>query len=208
MIIAQNLSLINIQAQTHFFHFNNHTPPLECFRYFSNYDSCLIWSKERKESIWQQGKSMRPFLVWAVKKKRKKAFDRLLQTRQPRKKLMAMINDKGPEESGDTAATYIIPPHQSEHLPGPSPSLSLPYLCPLPHSPQLPPSRSLSLHLSFFSSSWKEENKWQRGDKVNKKMACKISRYPPLRGREDERKTGCDGAVMALWFHSIWLFLG
>ncbi|GAA6110634.1 uncharacterized [Tachysurus ichikawai] len=81
--------------------------------------------------------------------KGRKAFDRLLQTRQPRKKLMAMINDKGPEESGDTAATYIIPPHQSEHLPGPS--LSLPYLCPLPHSPQLPPSRMLSLHPSFFS---------------------------------------------------------
>lgn len=39
---------------------------------------------------------------------------------------MAMINDKGPEESGDTAATYIIPPHQSEHLPGPSLSHCLP----------------------------------------------------------------------------------
>lgn len=36
------------------------------------------------------------------------------------KKLMAMINDKGPEESRDTDATYIILSHQSVHLPGPS----------------------------------------------------------------------------------------
>lgn len=33
---------------------------------------------------------------------------------------MAMINDKGPEESRDTDATYIILSHQSVHLPGPS----------------------------------------------------------------------------------------
>lgn len=33
---------------------------------------------------------------------------------------MAMINDKGPEESRDTDATYIILSHQSMHLPGPS----------------------------------------------------------------------------------------
>lgn len=33
---------------------------------------------------------------------------------------MAMINDKGPEESRDTDATYIILSHQSVHLPGPT----------------------------------------------------------------------------------------
>lgn len=33
---------------------------------------------------------------------------------------MAMINDKGPEESRDTDGTYIILSHQSVHLPGPS----------------------------------------------------------------------------------------
>lgn len=33
---------------------------------------------------------------------------------------MAMINDKGPEESRDTDATYIILSHQSVHLPRPS----------------------------------------------------------------------------------------
>lgn len=32
---------------------------------------------------------------------------------------MAMINDKGPEESRDTDATYIMLSHQSVHLPGP-----------------------------------------------------------------------------------------
>lgn len=79
--------------------------------------------------------------VWAAREKRK-AFDRPLPTRQLREKLMAMINDKGPEESRDTDATYIISPHQSEHLPGPSLSLSLarPYLLPIRRSPR-PPAR-------------------------------------------------------------------
>lgn len=35
-----------------------------------------------------------------------------------RGRLMAVINDNGPEESWDTGATYIIPSHQSMHLRG------------------------------------------------------------------------------------------
>jgi len=41
-----------------------------------------------------------------------------------KKKLMAVINDNGLEESGDTAATYIIPSRQSPLLPGPLPPTS------------------------------------------------------------------------------------
>lgn len=93
-----------------------------------------------KKSLWQRCTSVRPLLVWAAREKRK-AFDRPLPTRQLREKLMAMINDKGPEESRDTDATYIISPHQSEHLPGPSLSLSLarPYLLPIRRSQRPPP---------------------------------------------------------------------
>lgn len=47
-----------------------------------------------------------------------------VQTRQLWKKLMAVINDNGLEESGDTAATYIIPSRQSVLLPAPLPPTS------------------------------------------------------------------------------------
>lgn len=121
--------------------------------------------------------------MWAARKNRK-ASDRPLPTRQLREKLMAMINDKGPEESRDTDATYIISPHQSEHLPGPSLSFS--------RSALSPPNPALTA-APRPPEMWK--NKSQRGDKVNKKMACKISeRY----SEEKERgKTGREGALIS-----------
>lgn len=134
---------------------------------FLHSNKSLKRSKRRKKSPWQKGKSVRPLLVWAAREK-SKPFDRPLQTRQLREKLMAMINDKGPEESGDTAATYIIPPHQSEHLPGPSLSHCLPRslsLClisahslahsALPLSPRLKSRKTSDKGLIRWTRKWR-----------------------------------------------------
>lgn len=73
---------------------------------------------ERKKTSDSEGNILG--LSWCGIWEKRVAFDSPVQTRQPREELMAMINDKGPEESRDTAATYIIPSHQAVHLPGPS----------------------------------------------------------------------------------------
>lgn len=52
------------------------------------------------------------------------AFLRLCADKAALKKLIAMINDNGLEESWDTAATYIIRSHQSLLLPAPLPTTS------------------------------------------------------------------------------------
>lgn len=52
------------------------------------------------------------------------AFLRHCADKAALKKLMAMINDNGLEESWDTAATYIILSHQSLLLPAPLPPTS------------------------------------------------------------------------------------
>lgn len=128
-------------------------------------------------------------------------FHRRVQTRLQWEKLMAMINDKGPEESRDTDATYIILSHQSVHLPGPSwqrgggvgrgsrgagregrkeererASYLPPVLC------------TEELLFSSSRESRKRKNKWQRGDKVNKKMACKISGRYSVRAEESKQE--------------------
>ena len=68
-------------------------------------------------------------------------------------------------------------------------------------------SRSFTHRNCFSLSSCgeSEKNKWQRGDKVNKKMACKVTgRYSV---REGESECGGGGAVRdRSWFRATWLF--
>lgn len=72
-------------------------------------------SERRRKNILEKGGSFFPFpLGYGMEKQW--LFWGPVQTRQLWKKLMAMINDNGLEESGDTAATYIIPSRQSPLL--------------------------------------------------------------------------------------------
>ena len=133
-----------------------------------------------------------------------------------------MINDKGPEESRDTDATYIILSHQSVHLPGPSRQRGgggergksrrrrkggggsesegegetrekeererkrESYLLPVLYTQEL----LRSFFLGESEKKKKKKNKWQRGDKVNKKMACKITGRYSVREGEGAREGG------------------
>lgn len=161
--------------------------------------------------MWQWGRSISR-LSWCGIRGKRLLFHSGAQTRLQWEKLMAMINDKGPEESRDTDATYIILSHQSVHLPRPSRQSGgrekeeeekwkrrrrgrseterdkkqkkrkeedewESYLLRLLHT------GIASLFLGE-SGRKKKKNKWQRGDKVNKKMACKISRRYSAREEE------------------------
>lgn len=166
---------------------------------------CRVLKKQPRDSEAE----VLAWLSWCGIWEKRLLFHSPAQTRLQWEKLMAMINDKGPEESRDTDATYIILSHQSVHLPGPSRQRGggggrgerrgrrrwrgererAIY------------SRSFTHRNCFSLSSCgeSEKNKWQRGDKVNKKMACKVTgRYSV---REGESEWGGEGES------SPWSFL-
>lgn len=160
--------------------------------------------------MWQWGRSISR-LSWCGIRGKRLLFHSGAQTRLQWEKLMAMINDKGPEESRDTDATYIILSHQSVHLPRPSRQTGGREKEEEEKWKRRRRGRSETerdkkqknekrrtnervIYSVFYTqelllSSWgkvegKKKNKWQRGDKVNKKMACKISRRYSAREEE------------------------
>lgn len=160
--------------------------------------------------MWQWGRSISR-LSWCGIRGKRLLFHSGAQTRLQWEKLMAMINDKGPEESRDTDATYIILSHQSVHLPRPSRQSGGREKEEEEKWKRRRQGRSETerdkkqknekrrtnervIYSVFYTqelllSSWgesgrKKKNKWQRGDKVNKKMACKISRRYSAREEE------------------------
>lgn len=111
-----------------------------------------------------------PLLFLDCSTKKQWLFWGTVKTRQLWKKLIAMINDNGLEESWDTAATYIILSHQSLLLPAPLPPTARHY-------------KNVLSAFHFFSEitvllkkeGGKRKRERQRGSRVNKKMACKIT---------------------------------
>lgn len=70
-------------------------------------------------------------------------------------------------------------------------------------------SQSFTQRNCFSRSSCGEvkKNKWQRGDKVNKKMACKITGRYSVREEERVCVGGGGGAIRdRSWFQATWLF--
>lgn len=57
---------------------------------------------------------------------------------------------------------------------------------------------------SLSLSPWKKKNKWQKGDKVNKKIVCKITARYSNREWGGGRK-GENSPWSSLWFQATWL---